>query len=69
MSYVNPNYKTKRAFLDALKAGTQHETFNPSGMYPTTQNGLDVIEGPHYPAPHRWYASVTVKNGIVVKAK
>lgn len=69
MSYVNPNYKTKKEFVAAVKAGTIHRTYNPSGMFPTQENGSDVIEGPHYPQPHRWYASVTVENGIVKTAK
>ena len=69
MAYVNPDYPTKKAFKDAVLAGKRHETYNPSGMYPTTQNGNDVIEGPHYPKPHRWYAGVVVENGIVVKVK
>ena len=69
MSYVDPDYKTKKEFVAAVKAGVQHMTYNPSGMFPTPQNGTDVIEGPHYPKPHRWYASVTVQDGIVIKAK
>jgi len=69
MSYVDPNYKTKKDFIAAVKAGKAHTTYNPSGMFPTTQNGSDVIEGPHYPQPHRWYSSVVVKDGVVVSAK
>jgi hypothetical protein len=69
MAYVHPDYSTKKAFREAIKAGIQHETYNPSGMYPTTSDGTDVIEGPHYPKPHRWYASVIVKDGIVISAK
>jgi hypothetical protein len=69
MSYVNPNYKSKKAFKEAVIAGVQHRTYNPSGIFPTPQHGSDVIEGPHYPEPHRWYASVIVENGIVVKVK
>lgn len=68
MSYVDPNYKTKKAFLDALAKGTMHQTYNPSGMFPTKQDGTDCIEGPHYPAPHKWYAAVTVQGGIVVSS-
>ena len=49
MSYVNPNYASKKAFKGAVKAGVEHRTYNPSGMFPTTSNGSDVIEGPHYP--------------------
>lgn len=69
MSYVSPNYKTKKEFIQAVKDGVKHATFNPSGMFPTTQNGSDTVEGPHYPKPHKWYASVTVENGIVKTAK
>lgn len=69
IAYVDPNYTTKKEFIAAIKAGKQHTTYNPSGMFPTTQNGNDVIEGPHYPKPHKWYASVVVKEGIVIIAK
>jgi hypothetical protein len=33
------------------------------------QNGVIALEGPHYPAPHTWYAEATVENGYVVKVK
>jgi hypothetical protein len=69
MAYVQPNYATKKAFVDAVKSGVKHETYNPSGMFPVTRNGRDTVEGPHYPKPHRWYASVVVKDGIVISAK
>jgi len=69
MSYVNPDYPTKKAFITAVKVGVPMETYNPSGMFPTTQNGSDVIEGPHYPKPHKWYSSVIVKDGRVISAK
>lgn len=69
MSYVDPNYPTKKAFKEAVESGTVHHTYNPSGMFPTPQNGRDVVEGPHYPKPHKWYAAVEVKDGIVVKVK
>ena len=69
MAYVSPDYKTKKDFINAVKSGTQHRTYNPSGMFQTTQNGSDSVEGPHYPKPHKWYSSVVVKDGIVVSAK
>ena len=69
MSYEDPNYKTKKAYKDAVKAGTQHSTYNPSGMFPVKQNGVDVVEGPHFPQPHKWYAAVTVVDGIVTSVK
>ena len=67
MSYVDPDYKSKKAFKEAVNQGAKHTTYNPSGMFPTPQHGTDVIEGPHYPKPHQWYASVVVENGVVVK--
>jgi beta-xylosidase len=67
MAYVYPNYKSKKEFKEAVLRGVQHQTYNPSGMFPTTQDGEDVIEGPHYPQPHGWYARVLVEKGIVVK--
>jgi hypothetical protein len=69
MAYVNPDYTTKKQFIEAVKSGVEHRTYNPSSMFPTTQNGDDVIEGPHYPKPHKWYASVKVQNGKVVSAR
>lgn len=69
MSYVDPNYATKKAFVAAVRAGVPHRTYNPSGMFPTQQNGRDVIEGPHYPKPHKWYAAVEIRDGVVTQAK
>ena len=69
MSYVDPNYPTKKAFIAAVVAGVKHYTYNPSGMFPVKQNGNDVVEGPHYPEPHSWYAQVKVVEGVVVSVK
>jgi len=69
MAYVNPNYATKKQFIEAVRAGVGHRTYNPSGMFQTTQWGSDSVEGPHYPKPHKWYAAVKVENGIVVSAR
>lgn len=33
------------------------------------KDGTTYLEGPHYPEPHRWYASATIKDGVVVKVK
>lgn len=69
MSYVDPDYKTKKEFKAAVLAGIQHRTYSYAGIFPPKENGIDVIEGPHYPKPHMWYAEVVVENGIVVKVK
>lgn len=67
MSYVDPDYPTKKAFKAAMYQGVVHRTYNPSGLFPTPQDGDDVIEGPHYPKAHQWYAGVKVEDGIVVE--
>lgn len=64
--YVSPNFQTKKAFKEALAAGRQISVFSP-GPFPANQNGIEFIEGPHYPQPHKWYAKVQVERGIVVK--
>lgn len=67
MVYVEPDYKSKKLFKEAIKAGVEHITYNPSGLFPVKLNGTDVVEGPHYPKPHSWYAQVEVKDGKVVR--
>ena len=67
--YVSPDFKTKKDFKAAVESGRQLEVYNPSGMFPAPQNGTTTVEGPHYPKPHKWYASVEIENGIVVKVK
>ncbi len=66
MAYVNPNFKTKKALKEAVVAGDHVEVFSP-GPFRCQENGRETIEGPHYPKPHSWYASVEVKEGRVVK--
>lgn len=69
MAYVDPNYKTKKDFIAAVKAGVKHYPYNPSGMFPDKTDGSISIEGPHYPKPHKWYSSCVVKDGVIVSAK
>lgn len=68
MAYVSPNFKTKKALKEAVAAGKRVTVFSP-GPFGCNQNGCESVEGPHYPAPHSWYASVEVKDGVVVKVK
>ena len=68
--YVSPNFKTKKAFKEAVAAGKDINIFQPGpfgGNEPS--DGVVAVEGPHHPQPHRWYASVTIENGKVVKVK
>jgi hypothetical protein len=66
--YTSTNFKTKKAFKEAVAAGKQVTLFAP-GLGNPNQNGKETVEGPHYPAPHSWYANVVVKDGIVISVK
>ena len=68
MAYVDPNFKTKKQLKEAVAAGKTVTVFSP-GPFGCNQNGREFIEGPHYPEPHRWYAQVTVENGVVRSMK
>ena len=68
MAYTSTNFKSKKAFKEAVAQGAQVSIFSP-GPFGCKQDGTEFIEGPHYPEPHRWYAQVTVVGGIVTKVK
>jgi hypothetical protein len=68
VAYVDPNFKTKKALKEAVAAGQRVAVYSP-GPFPCKQDGTEYIEGPHYPEPHKWYAQVTVKDGMVVAVK
>ena len=66
--YVNPNFKTKKAFKEHVAAGKPTELYQPGlGTVPT--HGTASVEGPHYPEPHKWYATVTIVDGKVTGVK
>ena len=67
MAYTSINFKTKKALKEAVKNGEQITVYNPSGMFETVKNGIEHVEGPHYPKPHRWYAAVRMEDGIIKK--
>jgi len=66
--YTSINFTTKKAFKEAVAAGKKVTLYAP-GLGTPKQNGTEFIEGPHYPAPHTWYATVEMKDGLVVKVK
>lgn len=66
--YTVKNFKSKKALKEAVKMGeivTIYQLGPFGGNEPT--NGIVSLEGPHYPEPHRWYASATLENGRIVK--
>lgn len=66
MAYAEHNYKTKKALRDAV-ALADVPVYQPGPFGSEVRDGSACIEGPHYPEPHRWYASVTVKGGVIPK--
>ena len=69
MAYTDHNYRSKKAIKDDLKAGKRVTVFQPGPFGPTVKDGTTSLEGPHYPEPHRWYASAIIKDGTVVSIK
>lgn len=66
--YTTINFKTKKALKEAVASGEQITVYQP-GPFASDEpiNGKICIEGPHYPEPHRWYASAVVKDSIIIK--
>lgn len=69
MAYTRTNYKTKKALREAVARGEEVRVFQPGPFGPGVPDGTCTLEGPHYPAPHSWYAQATVKDGKIVKVK
>lgn len=66
--YTVKNFKTKKALKEAIAKGEQVRCYAP-GLGTVLHNGTIFLEGPHYPAPHTWYAQGTMENGVLVKIK
>lgn len=68
MSYVSPNYRTKKELKQALANGEIVTVYNHGlGNVPT--DGPVFLEGPHYPKPHTWYAQGVVRCGVLVSVR
>lgn len=66
--YTETNFKTKKALKDAVAQGKEIRLYAPGLGTPKTE-GVEFVEGPHYPEPHKWYAQVTMKDGKVISVK
>lgn len=69
MAYVFPNFKTKKALKEAVERGDKVTVSQPGPFGGPITSGTATIEGPHFPAPHRWYAQVAITNGFVTMVK
>jgi len=68
MAYTHKNFKTKKALIEAVNSDEKVSIYSP-GPFKCNMNGTETIEGPHYPKPHRWYAAVVVKDGVIQSVK
>lgn len=68
MAYTSKNYKTKAEIKRDLNAGIKIAVYEP-GLGTIDPNGDCYLEGPHYPAPHRWYGKAKLKDGLVISIK
>lgn len=70
MAYTDKNFKTKKAFKEAVAAGKKVTLYQP-GPFPMGNGNTQSVEGPHYPQPHTWYATATLNptTGVVIKVK
>jgi hypothetical protein len=66
VAYVSPNFKSKKALKEAVPAGKPVTVFSP-GPFGCPKEGKVAVEGPHFPEPHRFYATVLVEKGRIVK--
>ena len=66
--YCERNFKSKKDLKMAVERGEKIGIFAPMLGTPK-DNGTEYLEGPHYPEPHRWYAQVEMKDGLIVKVK
>lgn len=69
MAYARENFRTKKALKEAVASGKEVTIYQPGGIGTAPTDGTAYLEGPHFPEPHRWYAQVTMKDGLVVKVK
>jgi hypothetical protein len=67
--YTDYDYKTKKELKAAVADGKQVRVYQPGGLFPSQTDGEIVLEGPHYPRPHTWYAQAIIKDSIIMKVK
>lgn len=65
--YATKNFRTKKALKEAVKGDTTVECHQPGPFGPGVKDGDHTCEGPHFPAAHKWYATVRVSAGRIIK--
>ena len=67
--YCDYNFRSKKELKQAVKDGQRLGVFSPGPFPVDCSAGTHCVEGPHYPEPHRWYAQVAVRDGVIVSVK
>lgn len=68
MAYITGNPKSKKQVKEWLEAGKKLTVYQPGPFGRGIESsGHFVIEGPHYPEPHKFYGKAVVENGVIVK--
>ena len=71
MAYVTGNPKSKAELRRRIAVGEAFMVFQPGGFSLDIDPGRQVaIEGPHFPAPHRWWGIATLNaSGTIASVK
>ena len=69
MSYTVKDYRTKKELRTDVENGTPVPVYQPGPFGPVVPDGQTCLEGPHYPKPHTWYATATIRNNLIVSLK
>jgi len=64
--YVASNPRTKKQLKESIKAGNEEVVYAP-GQGSIPENGTVHLEGPHFPEPHKWYATGVLRDGLLIK--
>jgi hypothetical protein len=72
--YTTTNFKSKKALKDAVAGGKTIGVYQPNDMFGNPKaspefSGTAAVEGPHYPAAHTWYSTVTIEKGKIIAVK
>lgn len=73
--YTRANFRTKKALKEAVAKSLSGEGPNVTYFQPGPFGGNEpandsfCVEGPHYPEPHKWYATCTAVDGRIVRVK
>jgi hypothetical protein len=68
MSYTVKNYKTKKELIADFNSGKEIKLKSDRAVIETS-NGTIYLEGPHYPAPHTWYAQAEIVDWKIMRIK